>query len=288
MFKESYALALLFFLLFCSLDVAHAKAPDRVIWEQKPIPVHITVGEERILHFPGEIRFWLPDSLSASVRPLAAGNTLYLKALKPLDATRIRVQQLDSQQLFLLDIRASDLITDQDPIQIMIKDEREELNEIPKSQAPSNKIDWRVRLTQFAAQSLYAPTRLQPSDRSIRRVELPNDLQLCDKHLPDNLNVTSVASWKSGGLYVTAVVLENLSDQIIALEFEGANRGRQSNVDLRSLIPGKWVTVSAQHQDLDPKGSDASISAIYLVSKQSFLDSVAPSVLESTGEHHGR
>ena len=40
-----------------------ADGPERVLWDKRPIKVHIQQGQERIIHFPDDVRYWLPDSI---------------------------------------------------------------------------------------------------------------------------------------------------------------------------------------------------------------------------------
>ena len=38
-------------------------AVERVVWDKRPIAVHIQRNQERIIHFPDDVRYWLHDSL---------------------------------------------------------------------------------------------------------------------------------------------------------------------------------------------------------------------------------
>ena len=68
-------------LLIATSFSAFAEAPERVLWDKTPISVHIQLGEERIIHFPDDIRYWLPDSIQRKVTVLAANGVLYILSL---------------------------------------------------------------------------------------------------------------------------------------------------------------------------------------------------------------
>ena len=51
-----------------------ADASERVLWDKRPINVHLQVGSERIIHFPDNVRYWLPDTVKRHVSVLSAKN----------------------------------------------------------------------------------------------------------------------------------------------------------------------------------------------------------------------
>jgi len=141
---------------------------ERVLWDKRPIVVHIQRNHERIIHFPDDIRYWLPDQLQRKVTVLAANGVLYIRALEPFSRSRIQVQGLQSQQIYLLDVMADDTASVADEL-IVITAESVINQAKDKTQKMAGQ-DWRVRLSRYAAQQLYAPERLLKGDSAIERI----------------------------------------------------------------------------------------------------------------------
>ena len=93
---------LLVVLLILVSATVRAGAPERVLWDKRPINVHLQVGHERIIHFPSDVRYWLPDTVKRQVSALAASGVLYIRATEPFPTARIRIQGLKDQQIYLL------------------------------------------------------------------------------------------------------------------------------------------------------------------------------------------
>lgn len=269
------ALCLMMVFLIGSSSPLMADAPERVLWKKEPIPIHVQVGEERIVHFPSEVRYWLPDTLSRSLKVLSANGSLYLQSTKPFDKTRIRVQQLDDQQLYLLDVSATTAKAPTAAIHIMRKAPTHSLSpDEPTFPKKRSVVDWRVRLTRFAAQQLYAPERVQQGDRQIKFAVFPKDysITLNEDEKFKGVRATAVGSWSADGLFVTAVVLKNLSDQKIALGFK--DKSSTGFINLNAVISGRWVSISIQNNGLGKAGSPNDTTVAYFVSSRPFGESV--------------
>ena len=248
---------------------AAAQTPERVLWEKRPIKVHIQTGQERIVHFPDEVRYWLPDSIKFKVSVIAANGVLYIKALDDFSTTRIRVQSLSDQQVYLLDISASDAETVSDELIVMTHESVHNLSEGNLSLQIAE--DWRIRLTRYAAQQLYAPERLLSGDTAIKRIplKLSEPVSLIHGGL---LKAEPIASWQGNGLTVTAVKLRNVSSQPLRLLFEPSDSSQTLNMS--QLIRGDWLTATLQHDYLGPIGNKYDTTTLYLVSNRSFIESL--------------
>jgi hypothetical protein len=55
---------------------AIADAPGRILWDKRPIDLQLQINHERIIHFPDEVRYWLPDNIKHKVSVLAANGVL--------------------------------------------------------------------------------------------------------------------------------------------------------------------------------------------------------------------
>ena len=259
-------------LTFASATVI-ADTPERLLWDKRPISVHLQVGHERIIHFPDDVRYWLPDTVKRQVSALAANGVLYIRAMEPFPTTRLRIQGLNDQQLYLLDITASDVATVSDELIVMTKESTR--NRSKEATGYRTTEDWRIRLTRYAAQQLYAPERLVDGDSAIKRipVELTMSVPLIRGGL---IETVPIASWQGHGLAVTAVRVRNLSRQSLQLQFDQSDSPHVLN--LSHLVRGYWLTATLQHDRLGAMGDETDTTTLYLVSNRSFVESLSLSI----------
>ena len=247
-----------------------ADASERVLWDKRPINVHLQVGNERIIHFPDDVRYWLPDTVKRHVSVLAANGVLYIRAMEPFPTTRLRIQGLNDQQIYLLDITASEVAAVSDELIVMTKENTR--NRSKEATAYRTTEDWRIRLTRYAAQQLYAPERLVDGDSAIKRipVESKTSVPLIRGGL---IETVPIASWQGHGLTVTAVRVRNLSRQSLQLQFERSDSLQA--LDLSYLVRGDWLTATLQHDRLGAMGDETDTTTLYLVSNRSFVESLS-------------
>lgn len=247
-----------------------ADASERVLWDKRPINVHLQVGNERIIHFPDDVRYWLPDTVKRHVSVLAANGVLYIRAMEPFPTTRLRIQGLNDQQVYLLDITASEVAAVSDELIVMTK--KNTRNRSKEATAYRTTEDWRIRLTRYAAQQLYAPERLVDGDSAIKRipVESKTSVPLIRGGL---IEAVPIASWQGHGLTVTAVRVRNLSRQSLQLQFERSDSLQA--LDLSYLVRGDWLTATLQHDRLGAMGDETDTTTLYLVSNRSFVESLS-------------
>ena len=247
-----------------------ADASERVLWDKRPISVHLQVGYERIIHFPDDVRYWLPDTVKRHVSVLAANGVLYIRAMEPFPTTRLRIQGLNNQQVYLLDITASEVAAVSDELIVMTK--KNTRNRSKEATAYRTTEDWRIRLTRYAAQQLYAPERLVDGDSAIKRipVESKTSVPLIRGGL---IETVPIASWQGHGLTVTAVRVRNLSRQSLRLQFERSDSLQA--LDLSYLMRGDWLTATLQHDRLGAMGDETDTTTLYLVSNRSFVESLS-------------
>jgi len=249
-----------------SIDIGSTTA-ERVLWDKRPIVVHVQRNHERIIHFPDDIRYWLPDQLQRKVTVLAANGVLYIRALESFSRSRIRVQGLQSQQIYLLDVMADESASVADEL-IVITAESVINQAKDKTQKMAGQ-DWRVRLSRYAAQQLYAPERLLKGDSAIERIPVAS------KAIPlirgGVIEATPISSWQGGGLTVTAVRLQNKQTHPLVLQFTPSGEG--NSVNLNKLLRGRWLTATLQHKWLGALGQKDDTTTLYLVSAQSFVES---------------
>lgn len=271
--KKIYKLLLITHLLILSVITSAKEHSERVLWQKKPIVVALTINEERIVHFPTGIRYWLPEFLEGKASVLAANGVLYITAYEHFEKTRIHIQSLESQKIYLLDLIAGEdyqvsseiIITDKDTV-------KSQSSPIVK---PLKKSDWYVRLTRFAAQTLYSAEHLMPSDKEITRVNI-NRTKTIPLVRGGDIEAMPIGAWRGGGLYITAVRIKNVSNKRISIANNKsaikttASRFLALNTDLR----GAWLAATAQHHYLGAAGGKDDRTSVYLISSRAFMESL--------------
>ena len=259
-------LSCLVFLTVAMSAAAERSAPERMLWDKRPILVHIQTRRERIIHFPDEVRYWLPDSLANKVTVVSANGVLYIHAHEAFSRTRIRVQGINDQHVYLLDITAND--SDQASNELIVMLEKDIVNHA-KDYTARAMDDWRIRLTRYAAQQLYAPTRLLTGDGAITRIPINTDVNV-PLIRGGQIDAAPVASWQGSDFFVTALRLRNRQNYTLSLTFNGQP---ESVLDLSKLLRGQWLTATLQHSHLGAAGGDDDTTTLYLVSRRPFMES---------------
>ncbi len=246
---------------FIAVDLATAsEVAERIEWQKVPIEVAHQVGHERRIQFPVPIKVGVPTSVTPKLRAQSVSDTLYLTANAAFEPTRLVVQTREEGRTYLLDVTAteeavtSEALLVSDPTLTPLAAPAESVT----TAHPASTIDT-VTLTRFAAQQLYAPTRLLEALSGIVREPVDS------KSVPllHNVPVTAqpLIAWRDGGLHVTAVKLTNTTPTPILL-------------DPRTLR-GAWTTATFQHHRLLAKGDEADTTVVYLVSIHPFTGALA-------------
>ncbi len=254
----SHVIAVSFSLTLLMMQtLAHAEtdALERIEWKKVPIELHLIVGEEQRIAFPAAVRVGVPGAVQPILRAQSVNGTVYLLAHAPFDSSRFMVRELESGRIYLFDVTATDVGVANDPIEIFIAGDSTADNNIALGDDDGDQSQpGYIRLTRFAAQQLYAPSRLVNDSRGLVRVPVARD--------PFNLlrgatiEATPLVGWRANGLYVTAVKLTNKTLQ-------------PQTLDPRDLR-GAWLTATFQHHRLLPKGDEADTTAVYLISARPF------------------
>ena len=232
-----------------------SNAPERIVWNKTPIAIPLVVGEERLVHFPDSVRIGLPQSLTVLLRSQSINGTLYLLAREPFDTTRIIARSETEGPLYVLDVSAELAEPDSPkPPDVQILLDSEPHTDAAESLA-NKSLSWGyAALTRFAAQQLYAPTRLIPHHPAV--VAIPVSAEPVELVYGARIEAVPVAAWKAGLRYVTAVKLTNRTPRPVVL-------------DPRELR-GAWLAATFQHNRLLPAGSEADTTAVYLISDRPF------------------
>ena len=136
--------------------------------------------------------------------------------------------------------------------------------------------DWRVRLTRYAAQQLYAPERLLRGDSRIKRIFIDTEqsIPLVRGH---RLNALPIAAWQGGGYTVTAIKIRNSTERKQSLVFAASQK--TDSINLASALRGQWLTAATQHGFLGASGDETDTTTLYLVSDRPFIENLGLVVL---------
>jgi integrating conjugative element protein (TIGR03749 family) len=242
-------------LLLQSLVHAETETPERIEWKKAPIRLELAVGQEQRIEFPASVKVGVPAAVQALLRTQSVNGTVYLLAHAPFGSNRLMVSELDSGRIYLLDVTAAKEGGASHPIQIYVAGNAGTTKDSAtvSSEAGPDRPDY-IQLTRFAAQQLYAPSRLLIDRPGIIRIPVRRDL--VDLLHGGGVEATPLVAWRSNGIYVTAVKITNRTNQAQTL-------------DPRNLR-GTWLTASFQHHRLLPKGDAADTTAVYLISARPF------------------
>ncbi len=252
---------------------------ERIFWNKTPIPVTLTTNKERLIHFPDMVRVKPPEGIKADqLKITVIDNVAYLKASANFKTSRMRVQafnhslgSFDGGKVYLIDLSAT-RHGGTEPVQIIDKSYKKTINNpsIPsasQSQTVSSQTNAvtppvavnMVDLVRFASQQLYAPERLAQKNPNIFRTPLRV------KKLPlfyrgGELDATPLVSWKGGGLYVTAVKIQNKTNITLVLD--------------PRKFRGQWRSRTLQHTVLNQYQTATDTTTVYLVSDRPFHESL--------------
>ncbi len=224
---------------------------ERVEYKGRPVRTVLAVGRERMITFQNPVRLHIPKGYEAYVRVEAIDRAVFVTALEPFGAMRVIAEEVDGERRrFPLDLTAESGTAATSELQIKAP-VKEQQKSAGGDAAPVDA----VALTRYAAKMIYAPRRLAPTTPGVVQIPVTR-LPAAGLYRGARLQAVPIGAWRSGDLYVTAVKVTNLGDQVIELDLDE--------------IRGRWLTATAQHLRLERAGSEADTTAIYLVCDQPF------------------
>jgi integrating conjugative element protein (TIGR03749 family) len=233
---------------------------EHVIWNQTPIDVVLPVGIERLVSFSSQVQFGydkklLPDD---TLQVQNNNGVLYLQAKKEFSKQRVEVKINDSGKIILLNLSAK-IGADKTPLEVVLAVAPVTVADITNHDHTDKAVS-AVTLTRFAVQQLYAPKRLLTQPPNIFRT--PMHTQKTVPLMSDgSVLAMPLASWRSGDLYVTAVLLRNQLKQILDLDPRKLN--------------GHWQAATFYPNTVIEKaGTSFDSTTVFLVSKRPFAESL--------------
>ena len=244
---------------------------ERIVFRQAPVRLVLPVNRERLVSFPGTVALHTPEGFESLVRVTVIERTAYLTALTPFGSLRVVAEDLATGRQIPLDLVADARAkVSMSPAEVFVAGVGAAAPGSVSGESPSATAGGRataraeppapppldmVGLTRYAAQQLYAPTRLIPSVAGVRQMPLATT-PVADLYRGWGLETTPIGAWRSGQLYVTAVRFSNLRQQPLDLDLQ----------ELR----GQWLGATAQHLRLLSAGSDWATTTVYLVCDRPF------------------
>lgn len=259
-----YAVALL---LMVSLS---ALAEDRMIWKKVPLIVTLVPDQERIVVFPKEIeKLSVPDDLKNFVRIEVLDDRVFLLANSVFKKIRVRVYA--GGQVYLLDFIG--LEAGRRDVALIVDGPSQ--TGYTESQKNNTTLSSEVALVRHAAQTLYSPKRLMPTDRAgiFRTSRLAQSLDFPLYRLR-NFEYRLLGEWQGSNLFVSAIRVTNR---------ESVTR----YLDPRQ-IRGQWRARAWQHPWIGPAGEDTDTTTLYLLSELSFEKTFPEAlVVKNDGDKNG-
>ncbi|MCE3045380.1 TIGR03749 family integrating conjugative element protein [Legionella sp. 16cNR16C] len=254
--KFKWLLALM--IMTCSIQTFALDA-EHILWDKTPIPLDLSLNEERLVHFPQAVSI-VDNEAGNKIAVLKVQDTLYLKGKESFENKRLLVQLMPQGEVIILNLTTKEKIVANKPIEILLENKEESSN---TTQESANAFDWNaITLTRFAIQSLYAPQRLLVIPEGIGRTPMQTRRQI-NLFYGASIEARPLISWHGGPFFITAVELRNLLNKELI-------------VDPRQMI-GNWQTATFYPRNtLAPRGKEDTTTA-FLVSDRPFSTALAGS-----------
>lgn len=264
----------LFALILCIalVNTAAAKASaQRIIYLGDPLKITLGVDQERRLTFPDSKLVWadVKDKMKSKLDAQVVGKNVYFKAKEQFKPTRIIVGEEGGSRVYLLDVQATDkqvgqrriiVVEGEDSYAIADKDKEEPetlikpLRRLKKTPSAGFKT-----LFQYAAAEVYAPERLRPNTSGLYS-EVINKRPTYHLYRFNQLLTQPIAAWRSGGLHVSAIKVQNKTKQNLGLD--------------PRLLRGRWKAALFYHNQLTPAGSPNDTTTLFLISDKPYVDAI--------------
>lgn len=263
------------FLFIGLLFINTANADTRRVWEDKPLSLVLPIGQEVRVTFPTDVDIQVPLAVSEKLTSLAPNSRMiYWTPSDAFPSGRILATAKDGHTVYVIDLSADksaikEDIVIEDPSRVSITQPTISTQTISTSDSQSGEESETLEdpaeiiLTRFASQSLYAPTRLVPSDARIAATKI----KPLDKNFPllqsghgEIVSVNVVGAWTGFGKFVTAVLIVNQSP--ITFEFDA------------SRVRGNFTHITAQHLHIGPKSTLTDRTTLYLISDVPFAEAL--------------
>ena len=231
---------------------------EHVLFDRLPVQILLTPGRERLVQFPFVPLIDVPPSLKGLLEVQIIEDTAYLTAHSPVPRTRLVAHAIEGGTKLPLDVEAVEGKDAMPILQIHMPNEASADGDDASASAARGNTEpavGMIQLTRYAAQVLYAPSRLIPTYPGVRQ-EPVDRKPVAGMYRGGEVETAPLGAWSSGALHVTAVRFTNRSTHPIELDME--------------RLRGRWIAATPQHWRLLPKGSEADTTAVYLISDRPY------------------
>jgi len=248
-----------------------AQSAQRIIYVGDPIKITIGVGEERRLTFPDTKLVWadVKDKLKPKLDVQIVGKNVYFKAKEAFKSTRLIVGEDGGSKVYLLDVLATQqkvakkrlvIVAGEDRYAVADKDKKVEPETIiaPLKRRATPGAGFKT-LLQYATREVYAPERLRSKTVGMHR-EFINKRPTYHLYRGNEIVTQAVAAWRSGGLHVSAIKVQNKTKKFLGLD--------------PRLLRGKWKAAMFYHGQLSPNGNPQDTSTLFLISDSAYVDAI--------------
>lgn len=239
-----------FFQGACLMVLALNAYAERLLYSDVPVKLAIPINHEIVLRLPQACAVGLPVELSSTLRVESAGSVILLKANAAFESTRIALRGLNSNRIYLIDVRAA---ANSAAADIELIDATLPSPALTEPAPAVDAIDPRVALVRYAAREFYAPTRLRGGIAAVRVPVATTPVAL---YRGGSVSTIPAAAWQYQGIYLTAIKVRNITPDARELD--------------PRLLRGDWLAASAQHNVLAPAGQDGDLTMLYLLSTRPF------------------
>jgi integrating conjugative element protein (TIGR03749 family) len=267
-----------YLLLFLGLFACSGEATQIIEWQKKPISVVLPIGKERILQLPDNVFVGVPANIKPLMRVQSAQGFVYLTALEEFYETRIQLKLNKTGEIIVLDIKSTNEAGTAEDIIIKLagtpqKETSNNNKEYQTKQRETSRVT-PIQLTRFAARMFYGPDRLALNDNRIRVTKSPI-IELSGLFTGASYNLFDMeakAVFKTGNLYLTAVLLKNKSLIPQTIRF------KDINADFKFATP--------QHIQLNQRDVAGDITMLYIITDKPLEASLY--LTNIAGVTHGR
>ena len=250
---------------------------ERAVFERAPVAVPLPVGAERLITLPAPAALHVPSDMDKVARLEVIDRTIYATAKVPFTPLRVIAELIDSGQQIPLDLVAdAGTAGARSELEVFVVEPARAKGSGPAAQAAAGAASASaavavedtlsgqmaeappadmVQLTRYAARQLYAPKRLATPISGVQQVDVASE-PLQDLFRGAHVLATPVGQWRSGQLYVTAVLVKNRSRFALEVPLE--------------QVRGKWIAATAQHGRIGSAGTETDTTAVYLVCDRRF------------------
>ncbi len=234
-------------------------ASERFVYENRPLKLALAPNSETLVIFKDrQVSVELPTEISNKVIVDNAGGVLYFRARGAFNPERITIQDLNTQEVFFIDLSAASDAVHRDTIMVYTRDQ---ITKIAEEEAKSSlsKSAAIIKLLREASQELYAPEEWREKQQGVRPVLIQKQkVGLIKDRLVD---AYTLKSWSIGGLYITAVEIVNKEPKRINVH----------ELNYR----GTWLYRSSQHTFIEASNvKGKNLTTVYMFSSSPFLEAL--------------